>query len=526
MNKNRIFIFTMIAGLYFFTACNDDFMNRFPLTSVSDESYFNTVNDLRAYANKLYEYLPNVNSGWETDNSSDNQVPQNPPSFIWGDHFIQTAGDGWGRDDWREIRRCNYFLQRYHKATGNQAEINRFVGEILFFKAFQYYDKLTRYGDVPWLSSDLNLDSPELYAARTPRNVVVDSIVENLDRAIRFLPETMLEERLSRYAALALKSRICLFEGTFRKYHGLGNHEPMLRLAADAALQIMQSERFSLYSTGNPETDLHSFFQLYTPEMRASGEAIFFANYVFGLRAHNRPREVNEARSGMSKDFARSFLMRTDGLPWALSDDYMGDDTFADEFENRDFRMKQTIYTSDQPYYVQVDGTVTYQATPLINDFVPTGYRIYKMLSTRYIDREPNRAEIAQPIFRYGEVLLNYAEAKAELGEWSDEVMNQTINLLRARAGMPHMQNPIPFVDPNWPDWEVPVTPLINEIRRERRVELATEGFRFNDLRRWKAGKLLDNPETYLGARNPDTGQYHRPYTDRIRPAWHDKLYL
>ena len=524
MKKNRIFIYLMITGLLAITACNNDFMDRYPLTSLSDEVFFNTVNDLKTYTNQFY---PALNTEWifQDDNASDNQVHRDRQSYIWNLDPVPPSGGGWGKDDWLPIRRCNYFLQRYHKATGNQSDINLYLGEILFFKSLYYYVKVARFGDVPWLTRDLNVDSEELFLPRDSRKLVVDSICENLDRAIRYLPEDMIQDRISRYAALTLKSRICLFEGTFRKYHGLGDYENMLRQAANAAQQVMASGKFALYSTGDPEHDLHSFFQLYYADMKESKEAIHYLNFVIGLRTHSKTRSVYEAVTGMSKDFAESFLMRTDGLPTALSPDYKGDATFDDEFINRDYRMKQIIYTSDNPILINADGSVVYEPTPLFNNFVPTGYRIYKLFSPRDKDREPYRCETSDPVYRYAEVLLNYAEAKAELGECDQAVIDQTINLIRDRVAMPRMTLPISFVDPNWPNWEVPVSPLINEIRRERRIELSVEGFRFNDLKRWKAGKLMNNPKTYQGARDPETGDYRIVYPGFTR-EWNDKLYL
>ena len=122
-------------------------------------------------------------------------------------------------------------------------------------------------------------------------------------------------------------------------------------------------------------------------------------------------------------------------------------------------------------------------------------------------------------------LLVTYAEAKAELGEATQEVLDNSINLLRDRVGMPHLMVDVGFEDPNWPNWEVPVTPLINEIRRERRIETAGEGTRWEDLVRWKAGKLIENPLTYVGATDPETGEYRVIYPGNTR-TWNDKLYL
>ena len=129
-------------------------------------------------------------------------------------------------------------------------------------------------------------------------------------------------------------------------------------------------------------------------------------------------------------------------------------------------------------------------------------------------------------IYRYGKVLVSYAEAKAELGEASQEVLDKSVNLLRDRVGMPHLTVEVGFVDPEWPDWEVPVTPLINEIRRERRLETCAEGNRWDDLVRWKAGKLLEDIKTVQGATDPATDDYRVLYPGYSTRTWNDKLYL
>src|SRR5690606_23710511 len=148
-----------------------------------------------------------------------------------------------------------------------------------------------------------------------------------------------------------------------------------------------------------------------------------------------------------------------------------------------------------------------------------------KMFSPTQRDFEYQRNTIDEFIFRYAEVLLNFAEAKAELGELTQQDLDDSINLLRERAGMPGLTPNVGFVDPDWPAWEVSISALLNEIRRERRIELAAEGFRFDDLMRWSAGRLLENPETYLGALDPETAEFRVLYPGRNR-VWIDKLYL
>ena len=332
----------------------------------------------------------------------------------------------------------------------------------------------------------------------------------------------MVDSRLSKYAALALKSRICLFEGTWRKYRNLENADKYLRASVEASEKIINSGNFDVYSTGDVENDYHSLFN--QQDYSNNKEAIFYSVYIADKRMHNRPRALREAGTGMTKDFVESFLCK-DGKPIALSSVYKGDVKFMDEFENRDPRLKQCIYTPDRPIAILADGSEEYENSPVFSVQTFTGYRLYKMYSPLAIDNEYERCTLDDLIYRYGEVLLNYAEAKAELGECDQVVLDKTINKLRDRVGMDHLKVDVGFIDPNWPKWEISVSPLINEIRRERRVELACEGLRWNDLCRWKAGKLLENIKTYLGARDPETNEYRILYPTKTR-IWNDRLYL
>jgi len=522
MKSFKIFsaILLLMSGV---TGCNDEFMEQFPPDKINDQTFWKTVDDLQTYANQFYtsSVLTTINN-YQKEYASDNQANRNKDSYIWNETTVPTSGGGWAKSDWAGIRNCNYFLQRYGSVDGDQSTINIYVGEVLFFKAAYYYEKVLRFGDVPWLTRDLGTSSEELYAPRDSRVLVVDSIIACLDKAASWLPESMSEGRITRYTALALKSRIALFEGTFRKYHNLGDHERLIRAAAEAAKKIMDSGKFELYSTGNPEDDYHAFFQL--NDMSGVKEAIFYVQYIIDKRTHNRVRETRECGSGHTKDFVESFLC-SDGLPISLSPLYKGDAVFTDEFENRDNRLKQNVYTPERPVFITESGAEEFEEAPIYTTWASTGYRLYKTYSPYAADNEYQRCAIDDCPFRYAETLLIYAEAKAELGECDQAVIDATVNKLRDRVGMSHLNIPVEFTDPAWPQWEVSVSPLINEIRRERRVELASEGFRWDDLCRWKAGKLLENPKTYLGARDPETGEYRILYPGFTR-TWYDKLYL
>lgn len=519
MKKWSIIIVVLMSVLM---ACNDDYLQRIPEDALSDQNFWKSAEDIKMYANQFYSYL-NGREIYKEDNNSDNQGPSTPDAYLFGHTSVPATGGGWGKNDWANIRSCNFALVRIEDLQKTK-DVLRYESEIRFFKAFFYFQKLQLFGDVPWLERDLNTNSEELFAKRDPRKTVVENIIKELDFAIDNLPEGVSDYRINKWAACALKAEVCLYEGTFRKYHDLGDYEQFLREAVSAAELVMDSGLFSIYNTGNSDSD---YFDLFVQQdLTGNVEGIMIQPFIKDILMHNEVRWLDEQQSGFTKDFVESFLC-TDGLPINLSPEYLGDANWGDEFQNRDPRLSQLVYNSDRPYRIDAQGVVEYRTD--LPEFLPgrwyTGYMIIKRFSPLESDRAKEQCTLDKFIYRYAKVLLDYAEAKAELGECTQDVLDKTINRLRDRVDMPHLTVDVGFVDPGWPDWEVPVSPLINEIRRERRIELAADGFRWNDLCRWKAGKLLENPKTYRGARNPDTGDYFVLYPGLER-KWDDKLYL
>lgn len=521
----NIFI-RLILLLIILSACNDDYLELSPEDKITDINFWQSASDLELYTNQFYTGLMQGNGYivWMgmiryTDNQG--YVTRNP--YTWNESTVPSTGGGWAKSDWLIIRRINYALARIADLK-KDAIFLQYEGELRFFKAFHYYKKLVEFGDVPWFDKDLNVDSEELYKGRDSRVVVVANMIKDLDFAIAHLPEMSSLNRLTKYAALAFKSEVCLFEGTFRKYHNLGNYEDLLKQAVSAAETIINSGIFSVYTTGNPESDYYDLFVQY--DLTGNSEAIMFIHYVKDKFMHNEVRLMGETSSGYTRDYVESYLC-TDGLPIALSSSYQGDEVFEKEFINRDPRMKQSIHTADRIYRIYPDGSFEYKIPPqFVGNRCWTGYEFIKRYSNLEVDRVSKQATLDQFIFRYSKVLLEYAEAKAELGECTQEILDKTINLIRDRVAMPHLTVDVGFEDPNWPDWEVPVSPLVNEIRRERRIEISLEGdYRWHDLLRWKAGRRLEAEKTHLGAFNPATGKYHELWPGRRR-KWDDKLYL
>lgn len=490
-------VVTLLSG------CNDSFLERYPLDQLTSETFWVSENDLSTYTATLYSHVPNH---WDVlwgDEISDNMAPATYDETAAGLHLAET-----GTWDWEYLRKCNFFLDHYNKAEVEEAVKNEYAAEVRLFRAWFYFERVVKYGDVPWVDRALTTEDTDiLYGSRTPRNEVMDHIIEDLTYATEYLSESREEGRVNKYAALHLKARICLFEGTYRKYHKLGDPTTYLQQAVAAAEQIMNSGKFALYSTGNPTMDYRNLW--IQNNLTGNSEMIFFRHYDSVLYGHGGGfpiRYIPIDNNGLTKDMINDYLC-TDGKPISLSTLYKGDVTLDDEFENRDPRMAQTIVAPGigfwgeggenevvpRLYVAQGAGSAT-----------STGYHWMKAYS-REAEAMADKAETDLPIFRYAETLLIYAEAKAELGLATQSDIDKSINLIRKRVNMPNMVISDLQRDPDsdmtraagYLDEEVPV--LLEEIRRERRVELAVEGFRRNDLLRWRAGKFYEKP--VLGAR-------------------------
>ncbi|KIO77602.1 hypothetical protein TH53_08075 [Pedobacter lusitanus] len=533
-NYIRYIIFATIVVAGFSSCKQEDFLDRFPKDKINEQIYFKSEVDLKLYANQFYTALPVEFSN--NDNNSDNMIPGNRNTFLSGIYVVPASGGGW---DWGNIRSCNFFLKRYEKSEIPEAAKQKYAAEVRFFRALFYWQKVIQFGAVPILEQDLTENSPELFASQNTHKEVMDFVLKDLDFAVANLTEPSAENRLNKYAALALKARICLWEGTFRKYHGLADEHVFLQATADAAQTIINSNLYGLYSTGNPGQDYRNLF--IQDDLSKNKEAILSRIYISNINTTNYTRAISAGNTGYSKDFVRSYLCK-DGLPPALSPLYAGDDTPENEVKDRDPRYTQTIATPGYVMTQNPDGTQDKISIPRVGtSATTTGYQVIKGRSSDPAQSNANQETIDRFIFRYAEVLLNYAEAKAELGQLDQTVVDVSINKLRARAGMPNMVLANLVADPNtiFPGVSLP----LQEIRRERRVELAGDGFRFNDLLRWKAGKLIERPETILGMKltpayktNYPSSQvsgialnadgYIRVYSNITNRLWYDKMYL
>ncbi|GHB75076.1 RagB/SusD family nutrient uptake outer membrane protein [Persicitalea jodogahamensis] len=496
MNSRYLKLITAVS-LLAATSCSDDFLDRIPTDSLNESNFWHNETELKQYANSFYQSFTGHNTATAAspiitgDHQSDNMVPLNFDLVAAGKNIVPTSGGGW---NWTTVRSANYFLSRYNQTPVSQEIKDRYAGEVRFFKARDYYNKVVDFGEVPWLSKDLTTNSPELYAPRDSRVLVMDSILVTINKAIATLPAKSQAEagRINKDIALLLKARICLFEGTFRKYRGIAGGEKFLQEAIAASDQIINEQHYQIHSTGKPESDYASLFN--SLDLSANKEILFYKAYETGLlgTATSWNVQLNNFNTSISKSLVESYLA-SDGKPISQSPLYQGDQSIQAEMKNRDPRLTQTVVSPGTGIQAGYGGPAIPGSGFSGVGIVPTGYQLAKYWvpdQTEFVRIQ--NGILDAPIYRYAEVLLINAEARAEMGQATQEVLDKTVNLLRKRAGMPPMVVGNLVKDQNSDFPEIPV--VLDEIRRERRVELAIEGLRFEDLVRWKAGRLLNKP--------------------------------
>ncbi len=478
-----------------------------PLDKISDASYWKTSKDFELFANDFYNGLQGAHN--YTENNSDIAFGTGTDAATGADNRSKSNGSYLPRstsplwdNSYKYIRATNYLLQKSQESTLG-AEIDRWVGEALFFRAYNYWNLVKSFGGVPKINKVLDVTSPELYTQKSSQSEIIDFILADLDDAIGKLPlQSQLTGdetgRVTQGAALALKARAALYMGTWAKYHNGGDAAKYLAQAIDASEKMIASGEYALFTGRGAD----SYKYLFILEGDDSKEVILAKRYYANRATHNWTRELWFNYMVPTKNIADMYLAK-DGLPITKSPLFQGYSTLTSEFQNRDPRMSMTFIVPGSTIFFE--GGLMQPTYPGFSgsNATRTGYMIRKFLDET-LDATQFRGEYDFKEFRYAEVLLVLAEALYEKnGSISDADLNRTINLIRSRANMPALTNA--YVSTNGLD-------MLTEIRRERTVELAFEGFRRDDLRRWKTAETV-LPQAIRGVKFVGT-EYQTRYPD------------
>lgn len=494
------YILYLLAGV---AACGlnscEDALDRFPKDRLSPDEFFHTEEECQLYTNDFYTIFPAA--GTIYGETADIIAKTTLTSEVLGNRTIPAKADSW---KWEKLRDINFFLQYASNCTDEHVRL-QYEGVARFFRAYFYFEKVKYYGDVPWVDRPIASDDQELYKGRDSREMVMQKVIGDLDFAIANLPAEKSVYRVTRWTALALKSRVCLFEGTFRKYHGLEGYESYLSACETASKRFMTESGYSVYTSGTtPYLSLFSSLKAIDTEIvlaRAYNTAIGLKHDVNGYLT-----SITMGRPGLLKNIANMYLMK-DGTPFTAQP---GWETMQlpDESKNRDGRFAQTVRT---PGYKRIDDTAL--SAPNLAATM-TGYQLVKYLQAAKYDSY-NASTSDMPLFRAAEVMLNYAEAKAELGTLTQADIDLAIKPLRDRAGVVNLSleaanaAPDPYLasaETGYANVTGDNKGVILEIRRERTVELLMENLRYWDIMRWKEGKRFEKP--FTGLYFPGTGSY------------------
>ncbi len=572
MKKIKFILIYVMSGLAI-TACdNNEFLDQAPKDELSVATIFSTYNNIKTYSWSFYDFFDTYgrSASWSATRDLDGDLMLGGRrSYIYGEYNVPT-GDGRYTNSYVNIRKVNIMLDNLDRGDITDEDRAHWRGVGLFFRAHEYFTLLSTFGGVTWIENELtDLDTELLFGSRDSRDLVADNILRDLQFAVENIkPNGDGDNTVNADVARALLSRFALFEGTWRKYHSLGNSDKFL----NACITVSQ-ELINKYPTimGNYDRVFNS------EDLDSQSGILLYKHYVIDELTHwvsTNTRSTNNkydiTRKGIDK-----FLTKN-GLPIynAGNAEFLGDKNFNDEFKNRDNRL---LIMTPPPYTVTGNGSQDFGFTsidssdpsreyfpileaitggfpyknlpdrnwsgrvtggvPNFTQLTPTqtnnGYRFWKVWNEHNI--KTSSADISDmPIFRMGEVMINYAEASFEMGQFNQAIASVAINPLRTRAGVADMN--VGTIDASFdPQRDTTVDPVLWEIRRERAVELMGDGFRREDLRRWKKMdyatdvklgrwvKLSDYPTVKIQGGSPEG---YIQYLDDIPGAFPEHFYL
>lgn len=520
------YLLAISVGLLFLSSCAD-VLDRYPLDAIGDESFFNVDTDLKYYMNGMYQPIirvQNTNIVTGLNPASDDLLTNVPNSSLMqhsSSGLASTTNTTWN-DAYAYIRKCNYFLLHAYKVKTLTPSAQHFIGEGYYCRASRYFDLLVAFGDVPYFTNVLDVDSKELYQERAPRKLIAEKIIADLDSAIAKLnwkgTGEAVSGRINKEAALTLKTRVALFEGTWEYYHGKkdtpfkvsgSDGKSFLLKVVEAGNILMEKQGVNIYR-GSSDKEYFDYFS--QKDYTSIAGAFLFKAYSRNLGMIQRWSRIliEGYNSGLTLGAVENYLMK-DGKPAEISSVVFDPKLMNSLAENKDPRLGQTIwYPARGRFYNYWNyGTHGYKCSypGLIQNQqrqpAYTGYRIWKWCNFDPLELE--NGEHDDLIMRYEEALLNYAEAQAILKTITQEDLDKTINLIRSRVNMPSISlaQVNSWTGVNYSTingFEPTESNIVNEIRRERRVELMLEGFRLNDIKRWALFEEVFNGVKPVGA--------------------------
>ncbi|TSJ44449.1 RagB/SusD family nutrient uptake outer membrane protein [Mucilaginibacter corticis] len=508
LKPNFVFGVIGVLILTFTVSCKKN-LNLVSKDSVTDATFWKQGSDFKLAANYLYNGLDRLG----TEDLQSDIAFANPNPVSNGTLLAPETDDNW-TNDYIYIRSANNIIA---KAAGSaDAEIKRYAAEAKFFRAFYYWKLLRVYGGVPLITKVLTTDDPALFSPRSSRIETADLILKDLTEAAADLPlQTALAAadigRITKGAAQGLAARVALFEGTWEKFRGDASATKYLDAAISNSSAVMSSNAYALYTGSGAQ----SYRYLFIEAGDDSKECILDRRYARGILGQSYPYDLDGSGYNPTRKMADLYLDKN-GLPITSPGTvFQGYATFVSEFQNRDPRMTQTMIIPGtltiRPFY-GATKVANWPNTPQRN--FNTGYILYKYMSEDVVANNSSQQgdnsifDFDRHLIRYAEILLIYAEASYEKNSSiSDADLDLSINKIRSRVGMPNLTNA--FVTANGLN-------MRTEIRRERTVELCLEGFRYDDLRRWKTAET-ELPQDIKGIKITGSEWATRaPYNDPV----------
>lgn len=539
----KIILMALITGALS-TSCSD-FLDRMPLTEPNNETYLSTENQVRSYINGLYIALPSfsqygIGSRGEEKNS-DNILSEQYDLRLNGEYTAFSGSSEWSTG-YQNLRDVNYFFHYYAITEDNENENLRSLrGEAYFLRAYWHFYLLKRFGNIPLMNAfwDENATISGLQIAAAPRNQVARFILEDLNTAKQLLHSRSVYQglRINKEAAMALAMNVALYEGSWEKYHANDDFAPETNEANYFFEEVLKwgDELFQQGITLNTkETDpfgavnpgdayAHLFNQ---KDYSKVSEALFWKQYSVAEGVYHSVTTLlasgvvdSDGAAGLSKSLVDNYL-NLDGTFIDPTDTKYKD--FNEMFKSRDPRLTETVMSTGHKF-----RSATITRPMCIKEYRPgdseeikrynaeilppylngdgngrnlTGFHTALGVDTTYTNS--SFWDTGLILIRYSEALLAYAEAAEELNKCNDEVLAKTLKPLRERAGVTYRKPSDMGTDPHFTDFGYSLSANLQEIRRERRTELALQGFRFDDLMRWKGEKLIVNQRgrgAYLG---------------------------